>query len=150
MADMIAAHALSAGQHQEYPAGSSSHQYEREVPEEGANSRKGPKPSLAERLESVFATICARPLSRPGEGRRLMPHAVTHCCSHTPNLTLQESGETAEISAKTKGQLPADLYLALRVTGTSFPTRIIPLLFRALQPIVLARKVRIGMSAAIS
>ena len=24
---------------------------------------------------------CACPLSRWGEGRRLLPHAVTHCCS---------------------------------------------------------------------
>lgn len=44
---MLPAHNLA--EKQEYPAGSSSHQYEREVQEDGINSRKGPKPSLAER-----------------------------------------------------------------------------------------------------
>ena len=44
---MLPVHAMSGNQ--EYPAGSSSHHYERELHEEGINSRKGPKPSLAER-----------------------------------------------------------------------------------------------------
>lgn len=47
MAEMVQVHTLS--DNQEYMAGSSSHQYEREVPEEGINSKKGSKPSLAER-----------------------------------------------------------------------------------------------------
>lgn len=91
MGDMIPPHALPTGQHQEYPAGSSSHQYERDVPEEGINSRKGPKPSLAERYGHFVPRLYACKLSRWGEGRRLLPHAVTHCCSHDIFFDSQES-----------------------------------------------------------